>query len=56
MYFYVYLDPRKPGRYCYKDISFLYEPLYVGKGKNKRYLVHIKSLKNHCNTHFKNKI
>ena len=34
-YNYVYLDPRKPGRYIYDDInvSFLYEPYYVGKGK-----------------------
>jgi len=36
-YVYIYLDPRKFGRYCYKDICFLYEPIYIGKGKNKRY-------------------
>lgn len=31
-YTYVYLDPRKFGRYCYKSLGFLYEPFYVGKG------------------------
>lgn len=33
-YTYIYLDPRKKGRYSYQnlDISFLYEPIYVGKG------------------------
>jgi hypothetical protein len=33
-YTYVYLDPRKKGRYAYPNLSmsFLYEPIYVGKG------------------------
>lgn len=35
-YVYVYLDPRKPGDYSYNGISFAYEPIYVGKGKNHR--------------------
>lgn len=41
-YNYIYLDPRKPGHYTFNNISFLYEPFYVGKGKNNRYLDHIK--------------
>ena len=40
-YVYIYLDPRKPGHYEYEDLCFLYEPFYVGKGKNGRYLEHI---------------
>jgi len=35
-YCYIYLDPRKPGRYCYSDMCFLFEPFYVGKGHGKR--------------------
>ena len=36
-YVYAYLDPRKPGKYSYKglNVSFLYEPFYIGKGKNR---------------------
>lgn len=40
--FYVYalLDPRKPGKYEYKDICFLYEPFYIGKGTKYRIRAH----------------
>ena len=33
-YTYIYLDPRKPGKFSYPNLkmSFLYEPFYVGKG------------------------
>lgn len=33
-YVYIYLDPRKPGKYKYSKCEFEYEPFYVGKGKN----------------------
>jgi len=47
-YIYIYLDPRKFGKYSYKNLGFLYEPFYVGKGKNNRW-------KSNCgrNRHFK---
>lgn len=35
-YTYIYLDPRKSGKYCYENASFLYQPFYVGKGRNSR--------------------
>lgn len=36
-YIYIYLDPRKPGKYKYVEYEFKYEPFYVGKGKNGRW-------------------
>jgi len=41
-YVYIYLDIRKPGDYKYKDLTFEYQPFYIGKGSGKRYYVHIK--------------
>lgn len=35
-YVYIFLDPRKPGKYVYGEFEFKYEPFYIGKGKNKR--------------------
>lgn len=35
-YVYTYLDPTKPGHYQYDNVSFLYEPFYIGKGTGNR--------------------
>lgn len=46
-YVYVYLDPRKRGKFNYNlEQSFLYEPFYIGKGKNKRLYEHLKQKNN----------
>ncbi len=37
-YIYIYLDPRKFGKYSYKNLGFLYKPIYIGKGKDDRYI------------------
>lgn len=44
-YIYIYLDPRKPGEFTYNDLNFKFEPFYVGKGTDKRYMDHIWELK-----------
>jgi hypothetical protein len=54
-YNYVYLDPRKNGKYSYDEICFLFEPFYVGKGKGNRYQSHINRSRID-NPIFKNKI
>lgn len=41
-YVYVYLDPRKPGKYKYGEYEFDYEPFYVGKGTGRRIRNHFK--------------
>lgn len=44
-YVYIYLDPRKPGEFNYGNISFGYEPIYVGKG-----------VRNRCRQHLTNRL
>lgn len=41
-YCYVILDGSKPGNYTYGKYKFKHEPIYVGKGCNKRSNAHIK--------------
>lgn len=41
-YVYIYLDPRKEGKYIYEDLCFFNEPFYVGKGKGYRCNVGLK--------------
>jgi hypothetical protein len=40
-YVYVYLDPRKPGKFVYDNYRFDYEPFYIGKGTGDRCKTHI---------------
>lgn len=42
---YVYLNPLKPGKFCYGTYQFDYEPFYVGKGTRYRHLIHDKLFK-----------
>lgn len=58
-YIYVYLDPRKPGKYTYEGMNgycFYFEPFYVGKGKGGRKYRHIKYARKNVDniTKFKN--
>jgi group I intron endonuclease len=57
-YVYVYLDPTKPCKLTYQDsnISFLYEPFYIGKGKGERYIEHLRSYRLSQKTYISNKI
>lgn len=41
-YIYVYLDPRKPGTYNFNNLTFYFEPIYLGKGKGNRDMYHHK--------------
>ena len=55
-YIYVYLDPRKPGKFEYNEYCFLYEPFYVGKGSSDRMYDHLKRSELLKNTFKSNKI
>lgn len=50
-YVYLYLDPRKTGRFTYEELglTFLYEPFYVGKGTNRRKFLHLTHARNYYN-------
>lgn len=54
-YNYIYLDPRKPGKFIYDNICLLFEPFYIGKGIMNRCYYHLKT-KRVDNKIFKNKI
>ena len=53
---YVYLDPRKPGKFSYDEMSFLFEPFYVGKGKGRRFQDHLKYPERKRKGYFKDKL
>jgi len=57
-YIYIYLDPRKPGNFCYQENYFDFEPFYVGVGSGSRDTAHLRksNLKNDPNKHKTNKI
>lgn len=46
-YIYVYLDPRKPGQFFYKDMEFKFQPFYIGLGKKRRDISHIKEARDY---------
>ena len=43
-YVYIYLDPRKPGKFNYIGYNFEFEPFYVGKGTKSRIIRHLKEV------------
>lgn len=45
-YVYIFLDPRRPGKFEYGDLCFLFEPFYVGKGTGYRYRENVLRPKN----------
>lgn len=47
---YIYFDPRKPGNYIFDNLSFDFEPIYVGKGKYNRPKRHLFLYKNSKST------
>lgn len=57
-YIYLYLDKRRKGSYSYGGIHFEYEPFYVVKVTNDRYLNHLRvnKIKSILNDGFEPKI
>lgn len=55
-YVYVYLDPRKPGKFNFNEYEFNFEPFYVGKGYGNRCLKHLQILSRVDNPMKTNKI
>lgn len=45
-YVYIYLDPRKSGKFNYENICFFNEPIYVGIGCGRRFLTHLRAVQN----------
>jgi hypothetical protein len=48
-YIYIYLNPLNPGVFNYQDLTFDFEPIYVGKGTGKRIHNHLSSCQNKNN-------
>jgi hypothetical protein len=53
---YVFLDPRHPGKYEFVDYSFLYQPIYIGKGSGYRLTAHMCASTRKKNHPFYNKV
>lgn len=53
-YVYVYLDPRHSEIHESDTVTFLYRPIYVGKGKGNRYKAHLR--KNNDNPLFESRL
>lgn len=45
-YVYIYLDPRKSGKFIYDEYEFDNEPIYIGKGTRNRINHHINNINN----------
>jgi hypothetical protein len=55
-YIYAYLDPSKLYQKTFEDFSFMFEPFYIGKGKDDRKMVHLRNYRLNNKTHLSNKI
>ena len=55
-YVYVYLDPRRPGLFSFDSYCFDFEPFYIGKGKEKRFLGKLQDAKRGEHGYLYNKI